>query len=464
MVLDSLIKELQALQKAPTGTPVGPNVHGPNSMFGVPGLERDIISSRMATKGLASAIPAMGGVTEYPLYPYITGYTAPTGSQPEAECADGPIAGNAKTCLQTAQFGTYKFRTRELNISRLGGLVNAGESTDLRFVNDPMVEMMGAFVPNVSRDGVLAYGREVMTRFYDVGVAFQDLLMQQLYVGTGTTNEFPGLDLLIVENHYDAKTGQLCAALASDVRDFGDVNITSAAGAAAIVAELVSMVRIARHNADRMGFNPVQFAFAMKAQAFNEISDVWPCSYMTRRCELNSERSTIFVDAESQLNMRSQMRQGSYLLVDDVAVPVIQDDAIAETDLGELVFSSDIYLLPMTIRGGRPALYWEYFDYSKGTVPAIRDGRSETDFWTDGGHYLWHKQPPLNGCMIWQAETRIRVRLETPQLAGRLQNVAYSVSRHFRDTIPGQQYYLNGGNSSGYSPDTLYNEWSNIPS
>lgn len=466
-VLDQLVKELNERQKhsSPTGTPTGPSIHGPNSLFGVPGVERDVISTRMSVQGLASQIPAVGSVKTQPLFAYITGRTAPSGEQPTADCADGPVSGAHKVCLQTAQFGTYKFRTRELNITTVGELVNDGERTDLRFVNDPLAQELAAFIPNVNTDMALDYGREVLARFVDVGMDFQDLLSQQLYVGTGTGNEFPGLEILVSETHYDAKTGQLCEALESDIRDFGDVDVTGSTGAANIVTELVSMYRYASHTASRTGLAPVEFAFVMREQLFHEIADIWPCAYLTSRCNtVDSDGKTVFVNADEQVQLRMQQRQGSYLLVDDQEVPVITDDALVEEDLGGGTFASDIYLLPLTVRGGRSVLFWEYFDYSRGTVPAIRDGRAEDDFWTDRGVYLWHKQPPRNGCVVWQAQTSMRVILETPQIAARLMNVAYSVDKHYRDSIPGMNYYQNGGVEDGYAtPTPLYDGWANTP-
>ena len=43
---------------APYGTPSTPYYTGPGGLFGFPGLERDLISTRIQPRGLASAIPA----------------------------------------------------------------------------------------------------------------------------------------------------------------------------------------------------------------------------------------------------------------------------------------------------------------------------------------------------------------------------------------------------------------------
>lgn len=464
-LLEQLSKEIEEARKhtSPSGTPVGPLVHGPGGLFGVEGLERDVISSRLTPMGLASQLPAMGTTTKYPLFPYLTGRGGATGSQPDADCDDAPVAGSMLTCLQTAQFGIYQFRTRELQINEVGATLNAGETTDLRYVNDPLAAQLGRIFPQIDNSATaLQVGREVLMRLVEVGFEFQEILSKQIYTGTGTGNEFAGLELLVSETHYDAKTGTTCPSLASDVRDFGDVSISTSSGSSAIVSELVSMYRFAKHSAKRMRLTPVQFVFVMQEQVFHEIADIWPCAYLTSRCGIDASNGRVFVNADEQVRLRIEMRQGEYLLIDDEPVPVITDDFLPEDDLGESVFSSDIYLLPLTINGGRQVLYWEYFDYSEGTIQAVRDGRLSDTFWTDRGQYLWVRQPQKNWCVTWQAKIEPRIRLETPQIAARLQNVAYSASKHYRSADPASAYYESSGTGARSTP-TLYSNW-NPPS
>lgn len=447
-LLQQLAQELETLKKHTTGAQgsnVGPYVHGPNSLFGVPGLERDVISSRMTAQGLASLLPAFGEVTRYPLYPYITGYTAPTGEQDGEYCTDAPIAGSLKSCLQTAKFGLTKFMTREVNLAKIGSVVNAGERTDLNFVNDPLAEQMGQMFMNIqNRNLALRLGREVVARFVDIGNAFQDELSMKIYTGTGQGADFLGLEGLVTENHFDAETGQNCESLASDVRDFEDVDISTEVGSAAIVNELQGMYRFANHKASGMRLGPVNFAFVMHSQWFTEITDIWACAYASNRC---NGADVAFI-ADGQVELRAAMRQGSYLLIDNVQVPVIQDDYLNREDLGGNTYSSDIYLLPLNIRNNRPSLYWEHFAYDQGVDQALLDGRLLDVFWIDGGRYLVNRDPIVKSCVTWQAQTELRLRLETPQIAGRLLNVAVSLDKLWYSPTPLHYPYADGGVSS----------------
>src|SRR5574341_801295 len=94
-ILEALARELaQVGQKAlPSGSPVGPYLHGPGGLFGVPGISRDVISTRVQARGLASHLPARGTLDMQPLYPYITGFLAPSGSNPTNVCDDPKTAG-----------------------------------------------------------------------------------------------------------------------------------------------------------------------------------------------------------------------------------------------------------------------------------------------------------------------------------------------------------------------------------
>jgi hypothetical protein len=457
-ILQQLMSELEVMQKhtTPSGVHSNPNVHGPNGLFGVEGGERDVISSRVEVNGLASALPISGTTTMYPLYPYITGKSAASGEQVEGSCADAPTAGNLLSAYQTAQFGTTQFSTRELDITTVGQTINPGESLDLRYVNDPLAMAMGRVWLNIPGQDALRYGREVLMRMVEVGMEFQQYISTKTYTGNGAGIEFQGLENLVKVNHLDARTGLAVTALDSDVRDFLNVDITTAAGSAAIVATLINMWRNLNNNARRMGFGNVQFVLVMRPQMFTDVSDVWPCQMNTFRClPVNSTTGDelVVISGDDQIRLAQEMRQGKFLWIDGNRVPVIEDDFIPETDQGGNLYTSDIYILPLTINGGRPSLYFEYFDYSAGVSQAIVDGRSTPFMWIDRGIYMVARKPQQNFCQQWQVKSQIRLRLETPALAGRLMNVGTTFTTIFRSSNEADLGYVSDG-SSGQTPPT----------
>jgi hypothetical protein len=357
--------------------------------------------------------------------------------------------------------------TREMELNRVGQQINRGEFQDLTIMNDPLLDGSQGILPNVPNNPALA--REVLMRFMEVGVAFQNQLMQQLWIGNpvnasagGGYMEFPGLDILVSTTKVDAITNTACPSLASDVKDFNyhtvDDNSTE------LVNVMTYLTRYLKWNADRMNMNPVTWSIVMRPELFYELTAVWPCSYMSYRCGLTLP-NVLTVDSADMIGMRDSMRQGNFLTIDGMNWQVILDDAIPEdsstnnANVPEGSFSSDIYVIPRTFLGGNVATFWEFFDYSS-AVQAIGDGQLGDDFWSDGGRFLWHKKPPLNWCVQWIAKIEPRIILRTPQLAGRLNNVVYTPLQHTRQPFNDDPYFVDGGVTSGYTPDTLYHEWS----
>jgi len=133
------LKELALKHTTPTGTPSTPYMHGPGGLFGVEGISRDLLHTRVMGRGLAWRLPSIANMETDPLYAYITGFQDGSGSNPTTVCSDGPVAGSIKSCLQTAQFGRYTYMTREMEVNRVGQVISRGEFNDLRLLNDPLV-------------------------------------------------------------------------------------------------------------------------------------------------------------------------------------------------------------------------------------------------------------------------------------------------------------------------------------
>ena len=477
-ILDQLLDEIERKQKergskvVASGTVSTNYMHGPGGIFGVSGLEQDLISTRVQPRGLAGMLRSMPTIRTNPLFAYLSGFTAE--SEPEdtdGVCDNCPTAGNAKSCIQTAQFGRYCYKTKELNLTTVGLQTDRGEFLDLRFVNDPILQQMGGML-NMNISGSPDLAREVLMAWVSVGVALQNVLTRQVYVGNPANNntgggylEFPGLDILISTGKVDALSGTSCPSLDSDVKDFNYSLVCN--GATDIVEYMQYMFRYLRHNATRMGFDPVEWVITMRPELFYEITSCWPCAYGTYRCNVNSNSdATATLDVGDAIAMRDAMRNGSYLLIDGMKVPVIEDDGILEEVEGDDEsiesgqYASNIYFVPLSVKGGFGTTYFEYKDYSKTLMPAAADGKMSEMYWTDGGRFAWTKDNK-NWCAIWEALIEPRLILRTPQLAGVIQNVRYQPLQHTRQPFPSDPYFKDGGDTSRPGP-SLYSDW-NLP-
>jgi hypothetical protein len=468
------------IQKAQTvGAPIGPYIYGPGGLFGVRGLERDIISTHTQIIGsLGELIPIQSSIDTNPLFPYITGFLRSDQQEKNAVC-DNPIqAANFKTCIQTTVFGRKEFKTRQVEINRIGQRQNRGEFHDLNVVNGPLVEQMGGLMGGffgLQGQSAIFAGREMVMRLLEVGVAYQRWFCPQVFIGNpinssagGGYKEFPGLDLLIGTNKVDALTGQTCPSLYSDIKSFGNRQVDSIVDPD-IVKVITTMMRILKSKARHQGLYPVDLRMVMRDELFYALTEIWPCRYITYRCA-NVDGTNIdpigAYSVESMFRMKTEMRQGSFLWVDGFQVPVIIDDCIAEDNhadaaaIPEGCFSSDIYFVPFSANGGSlRTLYWEYYDYRNDVLPGVSDVRAGTFFWSDGGVFLWGLKAPDNWCLEVISKVEPRLILRTPQLAGRLTDIAYCPLQHTDDPLPSQDYFVNGGVTTGRPAPSPYSEW-----
>jgi hypothetical protein len=447
-------------------------MHGQGGIFGPAGIDRDVFATRVKPRGLMQILPAIPSIYEQPLVGYLTGFTDDeAGTEKDAVC-DTPLgSGHMKSCLQGALFGRYERKTDVFEVNKALRLTNRGEMIDLRVINDPLLES-GLSVPSsIPQNASQVLMRQVLALWMNLGVSIERLLGPQVYTGSPVNNsanggyaEFHGLETLVGTGKIDVITNAVCPALDSYLDDFTYLRVDG--NGAALVTRLTAMVRYIKDIASRTGLDPAQWAFVMRRNLFDQIADVWPCAYGTYRCNsgaVNDPAITqLVIDGMAQRAMSEDMRNGLYIKIDGVNYPVIIDDYIPEdsnTTNANVVsgcFASDIYFLPLQVRGGIVSTFFEYFDFSaaNGTMQAIMDGHLTNEFWTDGGRFLWTFQK-TGWCVEWWAKIEPRLRLLTPHLAGRLLNVGYCPIRHFREDVPASSYFYDGGQTSRNS--TLYN-------
>lgn len=438
-------------------------MHGPTGIFGTAGAERDVFSTRVKPKGLLSMLSARATLDTNPITYYLTGFRDESGSEPTTACAECVKAGEMKSCRQGTVFGLICRETDEINLAEVGRHVNRGEMYDLRLVNDPLLNNADLWVPgSVPKSMQQVLNREVLARWLTLGVAFENKLAGLVFTGNPDNNsgtgyaEYYGLESLVTTGHVDViSTGTSCPSLDSIIFDMNYTTLE--AGGATIFAYMQEAYRQVKHNADTMGFNPVQWVWVIKDSLFRKLADYWPCIYATNGCNATNNDLNNNVNAMEIRRMSDEIYNNRYLTLDGERIPVVIDDAIPyekNGDAGSALpagsFASDMYLIPMTVAGGRPVTYMEYFDYSgmNGVMQAISDARMSNEFWTDGGRFLWTFRR-TDWCVNWKARIEPRLRLETPHLAARLENVRWTSLRMFREPFPDQGYFVNGGNYTG---------------
>lgn len=455
--------------KEVSSTPSGVMAHGRGGLFSALGLDQQLFSAmQLPQHGLASVLPVLPTVYTDPLFGIITGVTATTGSDPAGPCSDFPVAGTMKLCTTSLPLGRYGRATTVIDIDEAGKRVNRGDFLDLRVGGDPFKSSDGAMVPTFpggfgGLDG--AARSELWKRLTELAVAFSRDFAYQVYEGNPANNnagggykEFNGLNKLINTGYRDAVAGVACQAADSIVQSFNNLDVAS--NGAAIVRLISYIWRNLTKLDYETGLATVTRVITMPYSLFYEISEVWPCAYMSYRCNPSSG-NTGFISAEEQIKMRDAMRgnlqarTGQYLLIDGQQVDVILDDAIREDGVGGGTQQSSIYFVPLTVLGGTRVTYFEYFDYNAkdGALDFARQMAPDGSYFTrDDGRFMWHVRPPNHFCVQAEVKTEPRIVMRTPFLAARITNVRYTPLLMPRSPFTDSSYFVNGGQTSYPAP------------
>lgn len=449
-----------------SGTPQATGyMHGPQGLLSYPGVDPQVFSTMMgAIPGILDMIPFRPSLFTDPLFEVLTGQQADSGNEKEDVCDDAPGPGLLKAGILWAPFGRYERATPELEISRMGKLNDRADPIDLTLQGNPIggnvfgaSEAGASFLPN-------QLVNELSAAMFRRNTSMHRLLRKQAWVGNPANNsagggymEFPGLELLVATGHTDAITGNALPSIDSDIKDFNFVCVDDDGDA--LVNALTYMVRFVRSKATRSGIDPVRWTFAMREELFYEISAIWPCSYLTYRCEFRTNDGTIVqnVSATDQIAMRDSMRQRRMLLVDGIEYPVVFDDGITEltdttsSQLNAGQFASDIYFLPLSVQGGQAVLFAEFFNFNNQAInDAVTLLGGTTRVRSNGSFLEFVRQ--TNQCFVAQIQIEPRIILRTPWLAARLQHVCYQPLQHTVEPFPEDPYFSDGGETDRDGP------------
>lgn len=457
--------------KAAGSTPTSSYGHGPGGAFSHPGLSQQIFNAMLLPHlGLQGRLPLRTTNETDPLTGIMTGVTATSGSNPTNECDDPKTAGLMKLCTTSRPLGRISLKTQTLNLENFGERTNRGEFIDLSLMGNPLSNT-GAPTPmgGATADGALR--NETAKAMFEFSASWAREFAHLLYDGTPTNNtagggykEYYGLESLINTGYQDAESATACSAADSIVQSFGNANITDANSD--IVGTIQDIFFRIRHIASRAGLGNVRWVMTMPYGMFYRLSEVWAYYYFSRALDgltFNTNlNANLGIEGATQLrdafrgNLES--RTGQFLLVDGQRIEVILDDATPETEYTPGFFTGDIYIIPLTVLGGTPVTFMEFFNWD--TPGGAMDGArmlapGDSYYVTDGGAYFWHKKPPTNLCVEVVAWSRPRLQLLTPYIAARITNVGWApLTQHERSPFTSSGYPADGGRYTrvGYGP------------
>lgn len=463
-----LVSAMMETFKVAGTTPNAVLGHGPGGPFSTPGINaRWFNAMALPNLGLIGKLAVRASIDINPLHAILTGVTAESGSNPSSNCDPCKVPGNLKRCLTTATFGRLCLSTPTIDLSgNLGALNNRGEFRDFQLVGDPFGQQSGRTgVPTTPGGNGNPLNSEVAKQMWQFKVGWMRLYSKLLYAGNPVNNvgayaEPRGLDMLINTGYQDAEMGTLCPAANSLVRSFG-ANVAS--NGPALVNEVTYIWRYLNYLAGQTGQKPVRFTIVMPPMMWYEISAIWPCAYNTSRCAVNANSAIASIDVNAQRQMVDEMRAGNYLLIDGEKVEVTLDDSATTTELNG-TWTGQMYFVPISVQGGIPSTYTEYFDFDNGGAQEARNlfGIDAKYTTSDAGQFLWARR--VNGfCVSMDSVNRPRVILETPFLAARLTGIAYTPLIATRSGYTGDSNFYNGGvyrdvPAPSFYPPTIYSD------
>jgi hypothetical protein len=429
-------------------------LHGPGGIFNVLGTDPTVISAYVRPfQSLATVLPLVPNADTNPQYASFTGFTAEEGTEPTLICDPAPTA-DLKSCYLTAQFGRIRKDTKTIEPGQILKRVNRGDFTDLTLVG----QVLGLDnVTPAGMDGGAIISLVEMAAMVSAAHLAELDIVQQIWQGVVATNyNFPGLDVQIATGQVDAKTNQACPSLDSDVKDF---TYNEVGGTGKDIAEYLEMLEFyVRNNAEAARLE-VEWAFCMRPQLWQRLSQIWPLKYNTLPTDIVNGLLTgnrVTIDGRMMTDERDRMRNNNMITVNGTDYPVIRDVGIFEdtnitnANLAAGEYSSSIYMVPIRVNGFA-ATERQYLDYRDWNGQIMQEPRQ--DFWTDDGVYSW----AINSdywCHLYGLRTEQRIVLRTPQLAGRIDNVRYVPLQHLRSPFTDSPYHFDGGVSiRGVSSD-----------
>jgi len=470
----------------PSRNPTGPYGHGPQGLFALAGQDRQVFSAMLLpTAGMLGEIPVFNGQDDAPsgefggvntqFFTTLTGITAGDGDdftkQPTTDCADGALAGLMKACTLVSTYARYRFSPNPISIFRAGQLRDIADPTYLTLMNQPGGYAAAPFQPSVPQGNVLV--NEAARRFFELRAIMSRFMSRRIWIGSPANNsgerrDLTGFNLQINKgNHYDAISGGACAAMDSVVEDL-NYNIVNSANSGLIVSYIDSIAYQLMWNSSQMGLDPVDWVIAMRSDLFDEVVKMWPIQYYQEALGAMGQyaQGRVTINASEAAAMRDDMRNNLFLPIRGRRWRVVLDNGITEqtvTNTARLAggqYASSIYFIPMTVLGGVPVTYFKYFNQANAQAEAIvRQFGIVSTFTSDSGVFRWYINHK-NGCVDMTVDFAPRLILRTPQVAARLDNVAYAPRTHARDAYPDSNYFANGGRTNLPQFPTFYTEWS----
>lgn len=438
-----------------TGQALQGPFQGSSTQFGVfsyPGVRPERFSALPRPDSWWSVIPIERSQYTNEIIEIVTGQTDGSGNNASGFCGDPPVYGGLKTCQQTYTFGDFYAKTT-LNAGALTGQLRNRADVPANILNTAP-NSRNPFIPDIMYR--LDDTRSVLQgELFKFGVGMEratELVGIQGVAGTasntyrGWFTQFAGIDRQIKTGYTDAVSGYACQAADSAVVAYNAaIDGTNSDGSGRTFVETVTETyRAMKKRAEQAGMGGTQWVILMRSEQFQRATDVWACQYAINRCSSSNAGVPVNRDGMAVQSLRLEMMRGQYLWIDGEQVPVVFSEGIPNPATANNTYNADIYIVPVNWMG-RPLIRAEYFpmdnQYTQEWMNAF--GIQTVSTLNNGMFLVGYRSTGL--CLEWHFQARMRLILETPFLAARVDDVQYTYFEPTRESFPGASRYVNGG-------------------
>lgn len=400
-----------------------------------------------------------GGLTKNEYYNEIleilTGITAAGGTNSTGWCADPPVAGQLKTMARIFKYGRLHVKTRLNALPDIGRLVNRVDVPGQILNAGPEANPL---IPDIMY-GLNDTRSQLKYELYTLGNAIEQSLEKVNINGNnalastatnwGWIQEFLGLDAQIATGFTDAFAVPSVTANAVDSisENWASALVggTQASTGRNIVQLVEDIYRGLKLRAASVGMEGFELAIVMRPEFFLALVDNYACSYATARCVNTNAGQPQSVDQTAINNLRLEMIDNQYLLIEGIQVPVVFSQGITLTQVANNQYSNSFYFVPYRWNG-RPLLRMDYFPVDNQYLQEFANflGGDRNKVLNNGLYLVGMEATAL--CREYHFASLMRIVLETPFLAARVDNIQYTYNVKSYSPYAGETgLYVNGG-------------------
>lgn len=427
--------------------------HGSTTQFGLlsqAGARPQRFSALSRPGSWLDIVNVNGNDVEQEIIEILTGQLASGTSNASGFCGNPPVAGDLKVCSQTYSWGDFYVKTDLNALAMIGSRRNRadmpGQIMNAADANNP-------FLPDVVTRISDTRSQLALELFRLGNGAERSTEVVSIQGSAGVDNsrfgwfhEFAGLNAQIKTGYVDSKSGYACGATDSVVESFNAIITGNSADGSSrnFTAVLFDALYALRDRALQVGMGGVVWAVVMRHEQFRRAVEVLSSqynSYAVTGAQYAERNST----GDFVQQIRREMLAGSYLL-DDMGqqVPVIFTEGLDNSATAANTYNADILIVPVSWNG-TPLIRLEYFDMNNSYIDEfVSYVRPDTVKVINNGMYLVG-QRDTGLCMEFHFQARMRLILEAPFLAGRIDDVQYTYYAKTRQAIPGSSLAVNGG-------------------